>query len=71
MCIDFKFLDELFPTEFEGFTAPKGYLWKVFTDPTRIGKDPELFFGRLFRLKTSFQRWMKFRPGRKESISNI
>ena len=50
MCFDIKFFDELFPPEFSGYTAPKGYLWKVVYDPTRNGEDPGLFYGSLFRL---------------------
>ncbi len=50
MCFDIKFFDELFPPEFAGYTAPKGYLWKVIFDPTRNGEDPGLFYGSLFRL---------------------
>jgi hypothetical protein len=62
MDIDFKFLDELFPTEFEGFTAPKGYLWKVVNDPTRIGEDPGLFYGSLFRLLDILPTWDEASP---------
>ena len=50
LCFDIKFFDELFPPEFAGYTAPKGYLWKVIYDPTRNGEDPGLFYGSLFRL---------------------
>ena len=50
LCFDIKFFDELFPTEFAGYTAPKGYLWKDIYDPTRNGEDPGLFYGSLFRL---------------------
>lgn len=50
MYFDIKFLDDLFPPEFAGYTAPKGYLWKVVHDPTRNGEDPGLFYGSLFRL---------------------
>ena len=50
LCLDIKFFDELFPPEFAGYTAPKGYLWKVVHDPTRNGDDPGLFYGSLFRL---------------------
>ena len=50
LCFDIKFLDGLFPPEFTGYTAPKGYLWKVVYDPTRNGEDPGLFYGSLFRM---------------------
>lgn len=50
LCFDTRFLDELFPPEFSGYSAPKGYLWKVIYDPIRNGEDPGLFYGSLFRL---------------------
>ena len=50
MCFDINFLDELFPSEFVGYSTPKGYLWKVVYDPTRNGEEPGLFYGSLFRL---------------------
>ena len=50
LCFDINFFDELFPPEFVGYSAPKGYLWKVIYDPTRNGEDPGLFYGSLFRL---------------------
>ncbi len=28
----------------------RGYVWKVIMDPTRVGDDPGMFFGRLFRM---------------------
>lgn len=62
MCFDLKFLDELFPPEFDGLTAPKGYLWKVVCDPTRNGEDPGLFFGSLFRLLDILPTWDETSP---------
>ncbi len=50
MCFDINFFEDLFPSEFVGYSAPKGYLWKVVYDPTRNGEDPGLFYGSLFRL---------------------
>ncbi len=50
MRLTLKLLEDLFPTEFEGRTAPKGYFWKVVVDPTRNGEEPGCFYGSLFRL---------------------
>ena len=50
MRLNLKLLEDLFPTEFAGRTAPKGYFWKVVVDPTRDGEDPGCFYGSLFRL---------------------
>jgi len=32
------------------YRPPKGYEWKVISDPTRLRDDPGLFYGRLFRI---------------------
>jgi hypothetical protein len=45
-----KLLEDLFPTEYMGRPAPKGYFWKVVVDPTRTGENPGCFYGSLFRL---------------------
>jgi hypothetical protein len=50
LCFDINFFDELFPSEFVGYSAPKGYLCKFIYHPTRNGEDPGLFYGSLFRL---------------------
>ena len=50
MRLTLKLLEELFPTQFVGKTAPKGYFWKVVTDPTRNDEEPGCFYGSLFRL---------------------
>ncbi len=50
MRLTLKLLEDLFPTEFAGKTAPKGYFWKVVVDPTRNGEEPGCFYGSLFRL---------------------
>ncbi len=50
MRLTLKLLEELFPTEFMGRTAPKGYFWKVVFDPTRNDEEPGCFYGSLFRL---------------------
>jgi hypothetical protein len=62
LCFDLKFLDELFPPEFMGYTAPKGFLWKVVFDPTRNGEDPGLFYGSLFRLLDILPTWDETSP---------
>jgi hypothetical protein len=48
--LNLKLLEDLFPTEFAGKTAPKGYFWKVIADPTRNDEEPGCFYGSLFRL---------------------
>ncbi len=50
MRLTLKLLEDIFPTEFAGKTAPKGYFWKVVVDPTRNGEEPGRFYGSLFRL---------------------
>ena len=62
LCFDLKYLDELFPPNFDGQTAPKGYLWKVVCDPTRNGEDPGLFYGSLFRLLDILPTWDETSP---------
>jgi hypothetical protein len=48
--LNLKLLEDLFPTEFTGRTAPKGYFWKVVVDPTQNGEEPGCFYGSLFLL---------------------
>lgn len=50
MHFNLKLLVDLFPAEFAGRTAPKGYFWKVVTAPTRNEEEPGWFYGSLFRL---------------------
>jgi hypothetical protein len=42
--------DCLFPQETIKPVSNRGYEWKVVVDPTRVGHDPGMFFGRLFRI---------------------
>lgn len=50
MRLNLKLLEDLFPAEYSGRPAPKGYFWKVVVDPTRNAEEPGWFYGSLFRL---------------------
>ena len=50
MRLNLKLLEDLFPTEYSGRPARKGYFWKVVVDPTRNAEEPGWFYGSLFRL---------------------
>ena len=45
-----KDFDYLFPQAKANPVELRGYVWKVFVDPTRKDDDPGMFFGRLFRM---------------------
>jgi hypothetical protein len=48
--LNLKLLEDLFPADYSGRPAPKGYFWKVVVDPTRNAEEPGWFYGSLFRL---------------------